>query len=512
MTKIVGIIADTSGTGLTGKLTVKLNAPLIDRSTTPDTVKYMKPDIYDVTNGDLGTVKQNNVVVPGGIDLQPSSEPTYQFSFTYTKIETQYFLADGSRYIGSVHLHTDSKWYTGLVHSTQSQLLTQQDVSSDVELFEPFNAGIPNTAQIEWADLQHSSINYSNIDTSLYNIAQLLTQGTLVQSLVTNIYNPKGVWLNTTQYSKGDVVYYTPEKGSYWYINNVPSSGNLPTNPAYWQQLISATEVVGGGADPTTVLLNQAFGVTWDGVINKAPTADVIYDQLVKYALLSGATFGSIQVPTRAVGENSLHAANMTAIRQALAAFVPPSSTTAPNISSINPIPPNTEIVNANVLLMSQRRYAKIQEEKVQGQAGGQGSASNTRYLEFVKENAVNNISGSENILEPIPPWAELKAGVYRVRGQACCCGVGGTRLDVINSSGGILIQGKSGHTGMEGYQASVLPNYWVTVEGRVSFDVATRIGLRHLIQTSGISTDLGRPCNRGGNEVYAVLEVWRMN
>lgn len=514
--KIVGIIADTDGSGITGKLKITLNAPLIDLTTTPDTVRYMKPDVYDVNNGNLANVSQNSVAIPGGIVLQPTNEPTYRFEYTYPSTVKVFYLADGSEYKGAVHLHTDSKYYTGEIHSSQSQLLTPFDRQEWVNLFEPFNAGIPDIAQIEWSALQHSSVNASNVDTSLYYVAQLMTQGTLLQAILGGIYTPKGDWDINTIYNRGDVVYYAPSKGSYWYVSYAPSAGNLPTNQQFWMKVVEGTEISGGSIDPTTVLLNQAFGLTWDNVTNKAPTADVLYDQLSKYALLADATFQSLKAPTRAVGTNTTDVATMAALQAALAAFTPPASTTAPNLPSITPIPVSggdaTKIVNAYSLGIILKRYAKIQEETTPGSNGGIGGATNLRYLEFVKANAVNNLTGTENILEPSPPYAELKAGTYIVKGRAASCGTDGTRLNVVDSAGNILIYGESAHTGLTGYQIGYIGNTWTEVTGKISLGSTTRIGLRHLFQTSGNSADKGKASGRGGNEIFATLEVWKID
>lgn len=524
MTKLIGIIKDSIGNPVSGYLTVRLNAPLIDISTTPDSVYYNLEYTYKINDGDLEDVETvDGTPIASGIELLPTDEPTYNFSFKYESTVLELYL-DGKLYAsifpngessgGDYHQYNDPsddpdmglQYYTGAVQSVDSQLLTEFNRVNRLNLFEPFNTNIPDAVTVEWSSLQHSSVNTSNINTSLQYIANLLTQGSNLQSLVTGIYNPMGDWSNATEYSKGDVVYYDSTKGSYWYVNNSPSIGNLPTNTTYWQKLVEGTEIGGVSAD---FLLDVAFDLAWNGVTNKAPTADKLYDFLVTLAKLDTlANFtAGLQAPTRTLGDNTIHVATTAFVQAALGAFTAPPATTAPNIEQISN---NTSIINSKTLKSITNMYARITEEKPQNDPGGSGQG--WRFLEFVRENAVYNLAGSINMVSPNPPYVTVKAGRYHVFGRAASCATQGTRLDVRTSAGVTLIQGDSEHNGLGDFQISYHGNVWSKVAGVINLTADTNIGLFHSFSVSGNSFDKGRPCGRGGNEIYSVLELYRIS
>jgi hypothetical protein len=84
VTQIVGTLRDSSGL-LSGRLTVELDAPLIDTSTTPDTVYFPIAQVFTITNGAVDiTLPQTEIA---GI--------TCRFAFSTIATRTDYYFADG---------------------------------------------------------------------------------------------------------------------------------------------------------------------------------------------------------------------------------------------------------------------------------------------------------------------------------------------------------------------------------------------------------------------------------
>lgn len=510
MSKLIGTIRDTSGTGVTGFLIVRLNAPLIDISTTPESVRYTKETRYEITLGDLATPKINGVAQPGGIELLPTipPEPTYQFSFIYPTT-TQEFYLNGVLYLGDRVFH-NSAWYTGAVYNSgTSVLLVLFNRVANVPLFEPFNAHIPASTTVEFSNLQHSSINFSNIDTSLYYIASLMSQGQNLINLLNGLFTPKGTWLAATVYNRGDVIFYPSTLGSYWYINAASTAGNLPTDTIFWQELIRNTNTGGGGTvDPATIFLNTAMSATWDGITDKGATANTLYNTFQLYAKLTDATFASLKAPTKQAGTNTTDVATTAFIQAALTGFTAPPATTAINIE---PSDRSSKIVNSNTLKSVVRRYGKITEEQVSGSPGGVGSSSKNRYLEFIKHNNTIDLAGTQNLIRAANGTVILYAGSYQFRGVAIAVGTGQSRLYLtINSV--VTHLGLSVDCALGGYQISYVPSTILEVSGEFTIGSESNVNLQQRMQTVGDSVDMGKPSNRGGNEVYASLELWKID
>lgn len=495
--QLVGTIADTTGTGVSGTLTIKLNAPLIDTSATPDKVYYPKPDVYAVTNGVLNTLN---------INLLRSDEVTYNFSFTYT-VTTLILYLNGVEYTGAYHMDGGS-YYTGEVHTgVGEQLLVPYNRPTQVNLFDPFDAHILESsgATVEWASLQPSNVNFSNIDTSLYYIAQLITQtSALLQSLVAGIYNPRGNYSAATSYSKGDVVYDPGTKGSYWYVFPTPSTGTPLTDTTHWQILITSTEVTGGSVDFSPVFLNTAYGAGWNGIVNKSPTADVLFDKIETLASLSNATFTVLKAPTQAVGTNTTDVATMQALQQALTAYTPPAPTTAPDIALTDV---SSKIINSRILKRLLTRVAVAEERVSQGSNGGAivGGFKNRNLNTMV----VNLESTSVGLTSG---YIQLSPGKYWVEGYSAVCGVDRNRCVLVDSSGNFLLLGTSEETGNRGYQLSYRGNNWGMVRGYIETSSTINITIRHYVETAGNSADSGKASNFAGSEIFAQLCVWKLS
>lgn len=501
--QIVGTIKGSVGELISGKFITKLDAPLVDSSTTPDSIHYPKEQVHVVTNGNL------NTAVPT-ITLNRSDEVTYTFRFTYTVTDLILYL-DGIEYAkqdynglktgGPWHTHTDTFKYTGEVHSAQSELLTTFNRQYDLDLFNPFHAHILTTygTTVEWSELQHSSINTSNIDTSAFFIAGLIVERYKNQ-LVSELLVPRGDWLAGTVYNKNDVVRYPSDNNAYWYINDVSSSGNLPTNTTYWMLIIEGSDVTPDPIDPSTVILDTAYGVAWNGVTNKAPSADKIYDEMVGLARLADATFGILKAPTKGPSTNTTDVATTAFVQTAVSGISVPPATTAPNVDLWLR---DTKIVNMNTLHKVTTKVAYATSEKIPGQDGGPaGSSISQRLL----TNLLVNFNGCSNGLTS--GYIQVPPGVYEISAGAATCGGNNHRLLLRSSTGVDLILGGSRATDNRGYQLSYLGNDWAEVNGYVESASTINLGLFHYIETRGSSTDFGRACFSGGNEIYAWIKV----
>lgn len=508
-TQVVGTIQGTETELITGTLTIRLDAPLVDESTTPDAVHYPKIQKHTVTNGNL------NTAVPP-INLIRNDEVTYYASFTYVVTDLILYL-DGVEYAkvdynglksgGPWHTYTDSKKYTGEVHSAQSKLLAEYSRQSDIPLFDPFHFHILTTygATIEWSQLQHSNINTSNIDTSAYFISTLL-KDLYGNILVAGLMNPRGDYNGGTTYKKYDVVSYPSDNSVYWYINETPLAGNIPTNTTYWMRLIQGTNITPSPIDPTSVLIADSFGSSWDGVTNKAPTANALYDQMIKYALLQDATFASLKAPTKNPSTNTTDVATTAFVQNAVGSITVPPATTAPGISDTGDN--STKIVNTNFLKRVLMRYCKAINQLNQGTAGGTISGGfalrNLNVLSVDDTEVTNGLTGG---------YIQLKPGFYHVEAYSCVSAVGQNRAILISSDGTFLILGTSENAAGNGYETRLRGNCWSRICGEISIGATTNIGIRHYAEITGInSEELGRAANRGGPEIFASIEVWRLD
>ena len=494
--QLVGTIRDTAGNGITGKLTIKLNAPIIDVTPSPDAVNYMKPVTYSITSGNLNAANVN---------LLKNDECTYNFSFTYNQ-NTLILYLNGSEYTGFYHIHTDSNYYTGEIHDGSSQLLTPYQRAVTVSLFDPFDAHVLTSfgSTFEWSSLVPSNVNASNIDTSLYYIAQLITQtSALLQSLVQGIYNPRGNYNNSTLYSKGDVVFDAGTLGSYWYIYPTPSTGIPLSNTTYWQLLITSTEVTGGAVDFSPVFMNDAFGGSWDGVVNKAPNADVLYDKLLTLASLNDATFVSLKAPTKSVGTNTTDVATMAALNQALAAYSPPATTTAANLT-VDDV--TNKIVNARTLKNMINRIAVAEERQSQGSNGG---AITGGFKNRNMNTLVSNTNGASSGITG--GYIQVPAGKYWVEGWSIVCGVDRNRPVLVDSAGNFLLLGESAETGNRTYQITYRGNSRADIKGYLEVAAFTNLTIRHYAETTGTATDSGKACSYAGSEIFAQLAIWKL-
>lgn len=509
VTKLVGTITDSTGNPVTGFLTIRLNAPLVNETPTPDETRYTKPIRYKLVNGSFANVqKEDGTAVPNGVELLPTNEPTYQFDYNYEFLTLELYLV-GERWTGDFHKEGTApvRYYTGAVNFPARQELTPFNRVTLESLFEPINSSIPDQATMEWSKLQHSSINSSNINTAAYFIAGIIAND-YANKISLNIARPRGNWNVATQYQIFDVVFNPSDNATYWYINEVATTGNPVTNIIYWMRIGQASSGGGGGIEPSDVLLDLAFSqANWETESGKAPVASRLYAQMIKYAVLADSTFLSLRAPTRPLGTNTTEVATMAALQQALSAFVAPPSTTAPNLTNFDAESQN--IVNQFSYKRSLNRYFRATQEASSGSGGGGGGGNRT--LTHLRENSVSNPQGSQNVAELTGGFIQLRAGTYFIEGRAASRGTDGTRHDLVTSTGVTLIVGDSVHPGMTGRLITEIGNTWGGFSARLVLDSTVNVTIRSNFQTTGDSTDRGRPAGRGGNEIYAVLEGWML-
>lgn len=476
---------------------------MVNLGTNPDEVRYTKSTRYKLINGSFANVQnESGGAVASGIELLPSNEPTYQIEYHYEVITLELYLA-GDRYTGDWH-KDGSNYYTGAVNFPGRQQLTPFNRIKLEPLFEPINTSIPDQPTLEWSNVQHSSINTSNINTAAYFIASLVAT-TYGSQISLNIARPRGNWNVATQYQIFDVVFNPGDNATYWYINSTPSVGNPLSNASYWMKIGQASSGGGGGIQPSDVLLDEAFGSAWQTDNSKAPVASRLYNQMIQYALLNDAVFNRLRAPTRPLGDNSTDVATMQALQQALNAFTSPPATTAPNLTELDASTPN--IVNQWAYRRMLNRYFRVTSEVAGGQGGGTGAGNRT--MTHIRDNSVSNSAGSQNVAELTGGFIQLRAGTYFIEGRAASRGTDGTRHDLVTSTGVTLIVGESLHTGLTGRVLTEVGNTWGGFASRIVLDSTVNVTIRSNFQTSGDATDRGRPAGRGGNEIYGVIQGW---
>ncbi|NJR37748.1 MAG: hypothetical protein HC781_01580 [Leptolyngbyaceae cyanobacterium CSU_1_4] len=261
MTQIVGTIEDSGGVGLTGILRVSLDSLMVDGSSTPDALLTGEPRDFAIANGVVN------------IDLVESQTKnlTYHIQFLTSTSSTSYYFANGGLYTGPTHYHTDSQWYTGAVHTTNSELLFPQVESRSTVLLD-FHAVVPSINSVGFSALVPTGIATDILDTSLRRLAEILV--TNVDYVETLRGGPrwKGDYNTATYYQQADTVAYA---GSGWFYNNPnPAAGQTPSeaNTAYWQLVSRKGDPGGTGGNDVVYNAIGWNGATW------APTANAVRD------------------------------------------------------------------------------------------------------------------------------------------------------------------------------------------------------------------------------------------
>lgn len=269
MPRIIGLIKDSGNAPLSGVLEVRLDAYMLDRSSTPDSLLTTEPRAFPIVNGLLD------------INL-PESETqnqSYFFEFFSEKPVVNYFFTDGSLYSGVVHQHTDGRWYVGDFHETNSRVLIRSESLARVTVFNR-RVVIPNVSEIDFVDLLPTGVTSDVLDTSIRRLAQLLTGDLQYVEALRGGPSPKGAWNATTYYHRDDFVTYS---GSSWLCLAPLPIVNIPPNssPTNWACIAEKGEPGGTGGTATPYNATGWQGQPW------APSAGVLRDVIETLARTS---------------------------------------------------------------------------------------------------------------------------------------------------------------------------------------------------------------------------------
>jgi len=275
MVLITGIFLDSGSVPIvSGGLTVKLDAPIIDTSTTPDSLYTQTERSFPIVNGLLPTVGATQ-----GITLPQTATKNTTYSFTVYQSTTAptYYFQDGRYYDGISHLYSDGFYWSGVSHSTASIRLDRVDTTAQTIVIATFHAIVPNVAQVDFAQLIPVRVATDKLPTTIQELAGVLVNTPQYLALLTSTHW-QGTYNPLQLYAKYDQVFYA---GSGWiFINSVPTVGQAPStlNTAYWNVLASKGDPGGTGGQDTPFDPTGWLGQTW------APAANALRNYLVTLA------------------------------------------------------------------------------------------------------------------------------------------------------------------------------------------------------------------------------------
>lgn len=260
MTTITGTIVDSGGQALTGRLIVKLDAPLVDTSTEPYTTHLPATREFAITNGAVNlTLLQTQ-----------TSGITYHFIFNTYEIIELFYLVDGALYSGPNHLHTDGAYYTGNTHTADSVLLNRETREQSTTHIN-FHAVVPNVLTEDFASLLPTGVTTDLLDTAAQRIANILVNNLDYAEALRGGPRPRGEFDPDTYYKLDDQVSH--DGSSYTWINESPAKGVYPPNITYWQ-----VNALKGDTGTGTAGNNTAYdATTWDGQLD-APSRNAVRD------------------------------------------------------------------------------------------------------------------------------------------------------------------------------------------------------------------------------------------
>ena len=275
MVLITGIFLDSGGVPIaSGGLTVKLDAPIIDVTTVPDSLYTQTERSFPIVNGLLPTIGSTQ-----GITLPQTAtkNTTYSFTVYQTTTTPTYYFQDGRYYDGIAHLFSDGFYWSGVSHSAASIRLDRVDTSAQTIVIATFHSIVPNVAQVDFAQLLPVRVATDKLPTTIRELAEVLVNTPQYLALLTQakwqgVYNPLQL------YAKYDEVFYS---GSSWiFINSIPTVGQTPStlNTTYWNVRVAKGDPGGTGGQDTPFDPTGWDGQTW------APTANVLRDYLITLA------------------------------------------------------------------------------------------------------------------------------------------------------------------------------------------------------------------------------------
>ena len=294
MTIITGQLKDSGNQALDGRLTVSLDHPMVDDSVAAGGLLIEKPRVFTITGG----------VVNISIPESQTKNITYRFVLDELVQQEVFYFEDGSISTGDHVLHTDNKWYTGLVKTATSRFVFRS-LEPVPKVYMDFHAIVPNVASVKITDLLPTGITTDWLDSSLWRLAQILTSVPQYAEILRKGIEWKGDYAAGTFYSLNQAIAYD---GSSWiYVNPSSKAGSTPgLLNTDWKQLAAK-----GGAGTGTLGNNTPYDATgWDNQTD-APSRNAVRDiieqirtanvDLTPLARLDGASFtGNVFVPNLA--------------------------------------------------------------------------------------------------------------------------------------------------------------------------------------------------------------------
>lgn len=323
MPAITGTIKDSSGSALSGRLTITLDGQIVDTTTTPDSILVPKSAIVTITNG----------VVNINLLESETKNLTYRFVFETSQTTLIYYLQNGVVYTGPKN-YTSGQWWTGgtFVNGT-SQLLTEEEDTKFTTHFD-FRAIVPNQPSVEFGSLVPTGITTDILDTGLARLAEILTNNVDYIEALRGGPRWRGIYSPTVYYQRDDAVSYG---GSTWiWIDSDPDAGVTPSiSEPRW--FLAAEKGTAGGTGGQDTPYNA---VGWNGQ-TWAPSANAIRDvietlattaSLSAYAPINAPTFtGAPSSPTPPSDDNSTRIATTAWTRSYAAPIDNPTFTGNPS-------------------------------------------------------------------------------------------------------------------------------------------------------------------------------------
>lgn len=181
-TRITGLIKNSAGMELSGKLKITLDFPITDRNTIPHSTHTTETEIFEVTDG----------VVDIELKETQTLKSTYRFEFYLVSEIENFYTEEGANYFGPTHLH-EGNYYTGDFHTDSSTLLFRQLSEQERSIID-FHAQIPPVSEIYFSDLLPTGISSNVLDTSIARLAQeLATNPELLEQIASGVTNASNI-------------------------------------------------------------------------------------------------------------------------------------------------------------------------------------------------------------------------------------------------------------------------------------------------------------------------------
>jgi hypothetical protein len=475
MTTITGTFKNSGQVAIAaGVLRVQLNAPLADASTSPDSYLLTLPHDFAITNG---------VLEPCNLKESETEQISYTFTVYQTFTDYDYYYAGSGEFYGRntdrpTHLWTDSNYYSGVAHSTESVPLERVARTRLEAIGDAFQAIVPNQSSIDFAQLERTGFATDRAPQTARQVAQVLKQDSLfMQALIDFLVSQP--YDNTKPYRRGNIVSLAGSSYQCLIDNTV---GQPPaSSPSDWRLLASKGDP--GGTGGNDVAYDEAIwnGATW------APSANALRDKIE--TLASAGDLGdkpSFEELDNAI-TNRFENTELT------------GTPTAPTpVSADN----STLIATTAFVKAATNRYSRIVDSKTAGTTGGTAASGNqTRTLNNIAANSGDVVTLTSNTFT-------LRPGTYRIGVSAPALGVGANRISLWNVGNSTRVAtGASSYSNpANGDQVRALLNAHFTIAAN------TDLQIQHHCQSANATNGLGIAINDGGSEIYTVVELWRVD